>query len=315
MNASTQPAKTTTTPRSGRPTLTSCTTTTEPDESDGRDERRQPGHHALGSEEPEQGNDGEQDDDRAGRHQLAQILQQFVIEVARQQLRRLERGRRHSSPVMPSGRTAAAPNTSLRSLVGAGFPQYSWLSALPWVTRNESLLVQDRNTPAIIRMAPSTVSAIRQSGRRSDDSCTKLPLVSVSLAPSEATTVNGLVTCSPPSGRGAESCTWTRADLPRREVDHRRVEGESDHPFRVVPAELHPPRPGPAAVVGVDGGRAAAPVADPDDARFHPQRHRFVRRAAVTMIWMKVPSASTSLAPSEAETENCRVTSRPGSGG
>ena len=31
--------------------------------------------------------------------------------------------------------------------------------------------------------------------------------------------------------------------------------------------------------------------------------------------WMKVPSASTSLAPSEADTENCRVTSRPGSGG
>ena len=31
--------------------------------------------------------------------------------------------------------------------------------------------------------------------------------------------------------------------------------------------------------------------------------------------WMNVPSASTSLAPSEADTENCRVTSRPGSGG
>ena len=31
--------------------------------------------------------------------------------------------------------------------------------------------------------------------------------------------------------------------------------------------------------------------------------------------WMNVPSVSTSLAPSEAEIANCRVTSRPGSGG
>ena len=31
--------------------------------------------------------------------------------------------------------------------------------------------------------------------------------------------------------------------------------------------------------------------------------------------WTKVPSVSTSFAPSDAETANCLVTSRPGSGG
>ena len=64
-----------------------------------------------------------------------------------------------------------------------------------------------RNAPAIISPAPSSVSSIRHIGRRSDDSWTKLPTASVSRKPSEATIVNGRLTSSPPSGRGAEICT------------------------------------------------------------------------------------------------------------
>ena len=57
-----------------------------------RDQGRQSGDDALGPEKSQQRNDGQQDDDGAGRHQLAEILQQLIVEVAGQQGRRLEFG-------------------------------------------------------------------------------------------------------------------------------------------------------------------------------------------------------------------------------
>ena len=143
------------------------------------------------------------------------------------------------------------------------------------------------------------------------DSWTKLPVASVSLRPSVAATVNGRVTSSPPSGRGAEISTRTAPLCPGARsmtggLNENRTARSGSCPRNCTRRGRDPPRLSANTVAD-----AAAPVPGPQHAGFQPDRHRLVGRRRRCRL---DEGASLDLlgAVGGRPTENGRVASRPG---
>ena len=216
--------------------------TRNPAATDGTDAAAQRVSRPFGPDSPRIGHDAEQDDHRTGRCERAGWRCPAVGSVR-------------------TDRTVRRPWFAVKSIPLRVGPA-----------------LHGMNTPAIISSAaeqgqdhPPQRSPVRSIPGRSCRS-PRSPW------PSEATTVNGRVTCSPPSGRGAEISTRTAPLCPGARsrtggLKANRTTRSGSCPPNCTRRGREPPR-----LSAIHGGRRAAPVADPDHARVEPQRHRFVGR-------------------------------------